>query len=349
VRRRALLLTPSRGLGGGIERYAQTLEWAFTDRGVEYRRVDLNGNGPSAHARLLIEGRSYLRASPGPVRLVVAHRALLPVALLLAWGRPQASVSLVCHGIDVWGPRLRPRQAVETFLMRTSAVRAVAVSSFTAGTLLSRRPATLLPPGLSEEWFTTLVKAASSARPRDAGIHVLTAFRLEDWRDKGLPQLLAAVAALGRPEVRVTVCGSGNPPADLRRLAEQHPDCTVRSGLSDTELAGELADADVFVLATRTRHGRDAYGEGFGVVLLEAQVAGTPVIAPAHGGAHDAYIEGMTGAAPVDESAEALARVLRGLLGDRQRLAQMGERAAEWARESFAPQRYASLAVMRLL
>jgi phosphatidylinositol alpha-1,6-mannosyltransferase len=349
---RALLLTPSRGLGGGIERYAQTLEWAFTAQDIEYRRVDLRGTGPAAHARLLSEGRGYLRASPAPARLVVVHRALLPVASLLARGQSCRGLSLVCHGIEGWGERWRPRPAIETLLMRRPGVRAIAASSFTAGALLRDSPATVLPPGLSEAWFGTLVDAASAAsavRPRDPGIQLLTVFRLADWRDKGLPQLLDAVAAVAQPDVRVTVCGSGDPPADLRRLVGQHPRCVLRCGVSDADLARELASADLFVLATRTRHGRTAYGEGFGLVLLEAQVAGTPVIAPAHAGSHDAYLEGISGVAPADESAEALARVLGDLLRDRQRLTEMGQRAADWARESFAPQRYASLAVARLL
>jgi glycosyltransferase involved in cell wall biosynthesis len=102
-------------------------------------------------------------------------------------------------------------------------------------------------------------------------------------------------------------------------------------------------------LATRTSHGRHASGEGFGLVLLEAQAAGTAVIAPAHGGSSDAYVEGVTGVAPTDETAEALARVLDELLGNPARLAWMGKRAADWARESFAPERYAQLAARRLL
>ena len=36
---RALLLTPSFGQGGGIERYAETLEWAFAAQGVRCRIV----------------------------------------------------------------------------------------------------------------------------------------------------------------------------------------------------------------------------------------------------------------------------------------------------------------------
>ena len=114
-------------------------------------------------------------------------------------------------------------------------------------------------------------------------------------------------------------------------------------------MANEFAAADLCVLATRTRFGRNPYGEGFGLVLIEAQVAGTPVVAPAYGGSNDAFIEGVTGVAPADESAGALAKTLGQLLGDRSRLAQMGKCAAEWSREFFAPERYAPLAVAKLL
>src|SRR5450759_2084986 len=76
----ALLMAPSRGRGGGIERYVETLEWAFAAQGVEYRRIDLHGSGLAAHVRLLAQSRHQLRASKAPARLIVAHRALLPAA-----------------------------------------------------------------------------------------------------------------------------------------------------------------------------------------------------------------------------------------------------------------------------
>ena len=153
------------------------------------------------------------------------------------------------------------------------------------------------------------------------------------------------MTALGRPDVCLTICGSGNPPADLLRLVSEHSWCVLRPGLSDDDLARELAAADLFVLATQTRSGRGSVGEGFGLVLLEAQAAGTPVIAPAYGGSHEAYVEGVTGVAPADESAEALTRTLDDLLKDPARLAWMGGHAAQWTRQAFAPEHYAQLAV----
>jgi len=298
---------------------------------------------------LLSEARRQLRASAAPTRLIVTHRALLPVASLVARERAVRGISVVCHGSDVWGTRFRARRGIESYLMGRNGVRVVAVSSFTAGTIARKCPATILPPGLSREWFRTLVEQSACGQTPDDEVSIVTAFRLAGWEAKGLPQLLAAVEALGRPDIRVTVCGTGEPSAELHGLVARHSCCSLRPGLSDRELARQLAVADLFVLATRTRPGRRPSGEGFGLVLLEAQVAGTPVIGPAYGGSHDAHIEGMTGVTPTDETPEALATVIEELLKDPRKLEEMGKHAAAWARARFAPERYASYAVARLL
>ncbi len=233
---------------------------------------------------------------------------------------------MICHGSDVWGWRQASRRKLESWLMRRQDVRLVAVSSFTAGALLPRGLATILPPGLSRAWFGELVSAAGRVPPATGGtgrtgVDMMTAFRLAEWRDKGLPQLTSALTALGRADVRLTVCGSGEPSTDLLAHVGRYPWCTLRPGLTDGELAAQFAQADLFVLATRTRPGRRSCGEGFGLVLLEAQVAGTAVIGPAYGGSPAAYLDGVTGATPRDESVAALV----------------------------APDRYAALAVDRLL
>jgi glycosyltransferase involved in cell wall biosynthesis len=114
-------------------------------------------------------------------------------------------------------------------------------------------------------------------------------------------------------------------------LVSQYSWCVLRRGISDDNLACDLATADLFVPATS---GGRAVGEGFGLVLLEAQVAGTPVIAPAYGGSCEVFVEGVTRVALADGSAEALTRTLH---------------AAQWTRQAFAPEHYAKVAVRRLL
>jgi glycosyltransferase involved in cell wall biosynthesis len=349
-----LLLAPSRGLGGGIERYVATVQSAFADQGVRHQRLDLPRPGPSGHRALLAAAAAALTGVSEPARVIAAHRALLPVAAALAQLRRVRGISVICHGSDVWGARSGPRWLAESWLMRRHDVRIVAVSSFTAGALFPSAlahgaKATILPPGLSTAWFGELVSAAAADRDRQPGLELMTAFRLGDWRDKGLPQLTAAVAALGRADIRLIVCGSGEPPADLLAHVGDYPWCRLRAGLADRELAAQLAAADLFVLATRSRSGRRACGEGFGLVLLEAQVAGTAVVGPAHGGSPAAYLDGVTGATPRDESAAALSRLLDELLRGPDRLTDMGALGAAWARASFAPDRYSALAVDRLL
>jgi len=347
---RVLLLAPSCGLGGGIERYVQTVQSAFDDVGVVSKRLDLARPGLGGHRALLAKAAATLAATPTPTRLVIAHRALLPLAALLARIRNVGGISIICHGTDVWGGRWSPRRGLEAWLMDRPYVRLVAVSSFTAGTLLPRGRATILPPGLSRAWFSELVTAAGQAGGRSRkDLEVMTAFRLSDWRDKGLAQLTAAITQLGRTDIRLMVCGSGEPPADLLAHIRSYPWCTLCPGLTDADLSARYAQADIFVLATRTRPGARPSGEGFGLVLLEAQVAGTAVVGPALGGSPDAYLDGVTGATPRDESAAALAAVLDGLADQPARMADMGRQGAAWARARFAPDQYATLAADRLL
>jgi glycosyltransferase involved in cell wall biosynthesis len=351
-----VLVSYSAGRGGGVERYVSTVEAAI--RGCAgYARFDLHPReedrpspGPlaavqrewSAHRRLASLLETHLRAARSP-RLVLAYVNLLPAVLWAVRGDARARISVVLHGNEVWAPGLARRSV--RGLLRRRQVRAVAVSSFTAGALYPLAPAVVLPPGLSPEWFGTLVAAGRAAPPvAPPTTTVMTSFRLESWRDKGFPELVQAVRGLGRPDVRVRLCGSGRIPGDLRDFVEAHRFCTLRAELTDAELAAEFAGADLFVLATRLRHRPTRSGEGFGLVLAEAQVAGTAVIGPAHGGGADAFRRGITGRSPVDESAAALGAVIREMIADRDELTRAGHAAARWAREQFDPVRYADLA-----
>src|ERR1700760_3979647 len=160
----ALLLTTSRGLGGGIERYVETVEAAFTLEGVDYGRIDQPGPGPAPHRRVFPPAGAQAPGSGKRTRLVVAHPRLLPAAVLTARQADVDGISVLCHGADVWGSPLPPHWQLEKTLMRRADVRVVAVSSFTAGVLFSNTAATILPPAVSRDWFTTLVQASAAPR-----------------------------------------------------------------------------------------------------------------------------------------------------------------------------------------
>src|ERR1700733_3245195 len=110
---RVLLLSPSRGLGGGIERYVEALEWAIIGQGTSCQRIDLSRAGIRAHSTMLARGQTLLRASSEPVRLVVGHRALLPVATFLAREPTVCGIWVLGYGLEVWSAGLRPRRMLE--------------------------------------------------------------------------------------------------------------------------------------------------------------------------------------------------------------------------------------------
>jgi hypothetical protein len=60
------LLSPSRGLCGGIERYVETVQWAFATEGIDCQRLDLTGADARAHVRLLPQGRASCGQKQNP-------------------------------------------------------------------------------------------------------------------------------------------------------------------------------------------------------------------------------------------------------------------------------------------
>jgi phosphatidylinositol alpha-1,6-mannosyltransferase len=164
---------------------------------------------------------------------------------------------------------------------------------------------------------------------------VLTVGRLQ--KRKGHDMLIAALPAVIRsvPDVLYAIVGDGEERPALE-------DRMRRAGLADHVLfLGERPDADLltcyqqcdlFVLPNR-QVGQDI--EGFGMVLLEAQACGKPVVAGASGGTAETMRVPDTGRIVPCNTPEPLAAVVAELLADRERLARMGAAGRRWAVEHF--------------
>jgi len=268
--------------------------------------------------------------------LVAGHPSLIKTAAGAASLGGAHRVPVLCYGADIW--RMPP--ADRALLGRHPWLYPVTISSFSAGALAGTRLARLLPPGLPAGWRAVLLAEGTRRRPHSPVPTVLSVFPLAAWADKGLTTLVAALettrAELG--PVRLVVAGQGPAPGALFELLSATPDTELYESPEDAALARLYATADLCALCTRTRTGGPhPSGEGYGLTLLEAQLAGCAVVGPAHGGSRDAYQEGVTGMRPVDESPQALAEVLVGLLTDRARLTRTGRRGAEWAESVTRP------------
>jgi phosphatidylinositol alpha-1,6-mannosyltransferase len=164
---------------------------------------------------------------------------------------------------------------------------------------------------------------------------VLTVGRLE--KRKGHDILLQALPAIRRqfPEVLYAVVGDG----DERNRLEQ---LTVDLGLRDhVSFHGELSEehlvecyqqCDLFVLPNRGISGNI---EGFGIVLLEAQSTGKPVIAGESGGTREAMQVSQTGLIVDCSGPSMIAAEINKLLSNPQRRCAMGKAGRAWVCNRF--------------
>jgi glycosyltransferase involved in cell wall biosynthesis len=96
------------------------------------------------------------------------------------------------------------------------------------------------------------------------------------------------------PDAELTIIGDGPLGPALRRLsAERGIGARFLGVLKPADVKSELDNVRVLCLPSVRAANGDA--ESFGMVLLEAQACGVPVVTSARGGAQEGILEGVTG------------------------------------------------------
>ncbi len=137
------------------------------------------------------------------------------------------------------------------------------------------------------------------------------------------------------PDVLYAIVGEGWEREYLDRLVAEHgvADLVQFRGVpSDGELIQCYQQCDVFALPNR-QVGWDF--EGFGMVLLEAQACGKPVIAGLSGGTRETLNPSHTGVLVPCETPEALADAVCAIFDDPDRRSAMGRDARDWVVRHF--------------
>jgi phosphatidylinositol alpha-1,6-mannosyltransferase len=192
-------------------------------------------------------------------------------------------------------------------------------------------------PGVDTEFFSPAQRDPEARRRLgwDERPVVLTVGRLQ--KRKGHDQLIRAIGQIRRfiPEVLYSIVGAGEERQTLEKIVGA-------GGLANhVQFLGEPSDdvlltcyrqCDVFALPNR-QCGRDI--EGFGMVLVEAQACGKPVIAGASGGTAETMHIPETGRVVNCDGADDLAKLLIEWLANRSLLERMGTAARRWAVSHF--------------
>ena len=286
--------------------------------------------GSLAAARLARSGRFDLLHVHWPI-----PHGVLGLAAKRASGLPLVSTF---HGVELtWTARKMPfLLPFLRHLIRAS--DAVTANSSHTERLIREaveRPVVRIPFGAALE--PTSDAPAERAR-REPGSPFCLLFVGRLVQRKGLPHLLDALELMpsGRP-VELDIVGDGPDREALERRAGElglGDRVRFRGFVADSELSRFFAAADAFVLPAVEDDKGDV--EGLGVVLIEAQAHGVPVIASASGGIVDIVRHEQTGLlVPPGDPGELAAAITR-LAADaplRERLARAGR---EHARATFS-------------
>jgi glycosyltransferase involved in cell wall biosynthesis len=167
--------------------------------------------------------------------------------------------------------------------------RYVAISHYVAGRIATyyNRQADVVYPPVDTTFFTP----ANESR----GTHALVVSALVPYKRVDL-----AIEACRTAGVALRIVGDGPELARLRRLAGSS--ATFLGRLSDEDIRREYRQAGAVLLPGV---------EDFGIVPLEAQACGTPVVALADGGALETVVDGVTGILVRDGRADMFGEAVR--------------------------------------
>jgi asparagine synthase (glutamine-hydrolysing) len=277
------------------------------------------------------------RASDADLIIFCAHINLLPAAVL-AKKLCGGTLHLIVYGIDAWNPFQSPAirgslRIIDGFI----AISRVTKQRFEQWTHFRPDQGVLLPCAVDLDAFSPGPRSEALMQRYDlAGKTVLMTFgRLESKeRYKGFDEVLELLPRLGEqfPDLAYLICGDG--PDKERLLAKastlgcdvlvpgtslrpsgstQRKPLVIFSGpVPEAEKADHYRLADLYVMPS--------YGEGFGIVYLEALACGVPVIGSKADGSREPLRDGRLGVLvdprDPDETFHAIAAALSGENGN---------------------------------
>lgn len=296
--------------------------------------------GPWLLVRAVLALRRDLRAAP--VDVILAHGAA--AALVAVAASPRRGPRIVFQ--TILGLDDQSSRGIQGRVWRVALRRVDGVVALTAElgeelqALGYRGPVWPIPNGRRTERFDGLDRPAAAARLRaelalddDVALVGLVGYLVAQKQPQHAVEALASLRRAGT-DAHLVVAGSG-PLSGA--LATRAAELGLREHVSllghRDDVAQVLGALDALVLTSAS--------EGIPGIVVEAAMAGCPVVTYPLGGVAEVVDDGVTGVVLGQGDPDALAEVLRDLLGDPVRRAAMGvaarRRGADFAMASVAP------------
>ena len=242
------------------------------------------------------------------------------------------------HGLDLTSALKVPRKKKLTGKILAGAQKIMAANSYTAklaGEIVDKGKIVIVNPGISKNigYWILDTKSLILKYKLEGKTILLQVGRLV--KRKGYDKVLEALpkALKECPGFLYVIIGNGPVISNIQYLISKHNiqnNVLLITDVDDSEVNSWYELCDIFIMPARNI---DGDFEGFGIVYLEANAHGKPVIAGDSGGVRDAVIDGVNGLLVDPESVEEIAQAIIKLGKDENLRKKLGERGRERARQ----------------
>jgi glycosyltransferase involved in cell wall biosynthesis len=302
------------------------LWWFFSNRSVRKSALKRHGDRP------------LLVYSPG-INCLDANAITVHIVFHEFYARVRHELALLKVPVSRWPVMLHRKlyyrliMALERRIYTDPRVRLAAVSKLVSAQLekhFGRTDSVVIPNAVETAIFNSGARLARRSVSRrsleldDSDFVVLLIGN--DWKKKGLDQLLRALAIIEIP-VQLLVVGKDDPGLYRPALRQLRLDDRVRFLAPSADVLSFYAAADAYVAPSLE--------DAFGLPILEAMACGLPVIASVKAGASENVVHGSTGYLLRDPMNHVeLAELIGRLAGDRAAAQTLGAAAAQFVQAS---------------
>jgi len=267
--------------------------------------------------------------------LVISHILPLGTIGLMLKRRLNLPYTVICHGTDILTASHSARKKRLMQKIFQSASNIVANSEFTAGLIKNlgdfKSKISIITPATD---FLDKATEADSAS-------VINRYKLENKKilltvgrlikRKNQTAVIKAMATLNKrwPDLVYLIVGKGPYQKNLEELAQRlkvKSNVILVGAVAGRDLPDYLMAADIFI---NVEQADSLEVPGFGLVFLEANALGKPVIGSRVGGITEAIVEGQTGLLIDPNQQSELEKAISSLLEDKQLAHRLGEQGQQ--------------------
>lgn len=304
-------------------------EW---DKKQPYPITRASGPKPFRHWRISsIIAKKHLSS---PIELILTDSWKSAKTIMSLANKYHIPVITLAHGNDVLTKNkfFRRYKIIKT-LERCKQIVAVSNATKALVTELGIQHCQTIHNGINTEIYLNIKKHINFDAP-----NLLTVARIEPR--KGHDQIIKAIPSLLKnyPKIHYHIAGNGKDEQRIKALVNQlnlNDYVTFHGRVTQVQKQTLLKEADLFVMPVR--HDKNKHSiEGFGISLVEAQLAGVPVLTGQAGGVNDVVMHEQTGFSCDGDNPSSVLNAIQSMLTNRMLTLSCAQKGQKRALEKFS-------------